>query len=204
MEYNHASASSLGHAMSHPSTAPLTDQALALANSGDFSEDAQIAWAASPRPALLVASIDEVEALSQALADALERGACPEFVCGLLLDGADPSRLDGDGFPLWRRAAQADAGRDPGDRCAWLVAARLALGPGFLKDPKLGDVQNACAQCVDELGDLLGAQNDHFALDPEGSCSGELYATLDARHDCALSMLAQEVARLRSARRDAQ
>lgn len=188
--------------MSHPSDAELAAQARAMvAHGGDFSEDAQIGWASAARHGASQASSHEIEELTQALADALERGACPEFVCGLLLDGADPARLDGDGFPLWRRAAQADAGREPADRCAWLVAARLALGPSFLRDPQLEDVQDACAKCAEELGALLGAQDEHFALHPDGERCGELYATLDARHDCALSILASQVASLRRARR---
>ena len=84
------------------------------------------------------------------------------------------------------------------ERSAWMIVARLCLGPGFLRDPGLPALRQACDECVGELEDLLRAQDEHFGKDPDGASSGALYAILDARHDCAMFGLIGLASRLAS------
>lgn len=167
-------------------------KAKALASSPDFREAEQIAWACGGRPGAAAPTRACAEDLACALIDAVERHGCPEFVCALLAEGAIADCLDDDGHPLWRSALRCDAMRPPAERCAWMIVARLCLGEGFLRDPGLPSVKRACEACVEELEDLLRAQDEHFCKNPDASSTSALYAILEARHDCAMGGLMSE------------
>lgn len=157
-----------------------------------FDPSAQLGWALLPRsPAPLWGVDTHVDILTQALEAACDQRAIPEFVCALLLDGADARARGSDGLPLWRSAIIHDAASEIDERFGWMILAKAALGPDFLLDRRLGALREACDACLAELSALLVIQNEHFALDPQARRTGELFALIDARHDCALLALFQ-------------
>lgn len=162
-------------------------QALVLAD--NFDELSQIAWASTSRQGEPPPSALAIEALTHALIDGVERGACPEFVCMLLLDGADAQAVSDDGEPLWRSAARLDSFRPEPERCSWIVMARLALGPNFMRHSALGQIKSACSTCIAELELILRDQDDHFQSDPHGKNCDALFSRLDQRHDQAMNTL---------------
>lgn len=172
--------------------------AKALAASAIFGEAEQISWASLPRARLEAPGPHARSDLTHALVDAVERHACVEFVCGLLLDGADPTALSDDEIPLWRAAVLADARRSDGSGAGsgWALLAALALGRAFLSHPSLPALRDACDRCVAELQSHMAAQDAHFVDQANARRSGELYSLLDARHDGAFGLLASQVAAL--------
>lgn len=181
-----------GFASAMPTLSPAENRAKAaqaLAEGPSFDEACQLAWATTSRIGEPPPSKMAIEALTHALIEGIERGACPEFVCMLLLDGAKAEALSDDGEPLWRNAAHLDSLRPPADRCSWIVMARLALGENFLRHRHLGKVKAYCATCVAELELILRAQDEHFQADPEAKNCDALFSGLDKRYDDAMNAL---------------
>ena len=178
-------------------------RAKALASSESFGEAEQISWASDPRLPRAAPGRQARSDLTHALVDAIERHACVEFICGLLLDGADPRALSDEDIPLWRAAVLADARRpEPsGEASGWTLLASMSLGPDFLADPRLPALRQACDACVCELQSHLDAQDAHFADESNARRSGELYSMLDARHDGAFGLLASQAGALARQRR---
>lgn len=168
-----------------------------LAAATALDEPAMLEWACFA--ATNAASQQALDDLSCALIDSIERQACPEFICALIQAGAECDILNDDGTEAWRASLRSDAMRPHrSERCSWMVVARLALGEQFLRHTDLPEVRRACDECVDELSNLFAEQDAHFQTDPNAANISELYAILDAKHDCALSVLLAKSAALRA------
>ena len=157
--------------------------------SSAFDEADQLAWACIPRKKKSVPDPEALEDLGWSLVEAVQRQAIPEFVFALLMDGAPVELVDDDGQPLWRSALSSDANKSKENRFAWMIVAKLCLGPEFPTDPRLPMVQKSCESCISELEALQTMQDEYFKETHDSTEISALYAVLDARHDCAMLSL---------------
>jgi hypothetical protein len=177
-------------------------RAKALASSEPFGEPEQLSWASLPRAPHEQPSVRARCDLTHALIDSIERQACCEFVCCLLLDGANPRARSDEDIPLWKAAIMADASRltdeSEQDFSGWAVLASMSFGPDFLRDPRLPALRLACQECIAELRSHLLAQDAHFSDEANLRRCGELYSMIEARHDGAFGLLAAQTSALAS------